>query len=298
MAKDLVSTAIDKQEWLEPLADSVQSSVHEAFEAAGDAGSKAKDFLHGTWLGHPLHAVLTDIPIGAWTSAVVMDAMDQVTGRDEFGQAADTAVAIGLAGAVAAAAAGIADWSDTDGRAKKMGMAHGLMNIAGAGLFAASLVARRNGERSAGRGLSTLGFLVAMSSAYLGGKLVYEEQIGVDHTVGSEFPTEFTPVMNETDLADGEMKRAEVNGSRVLVARRDGQLFAIAEVCSHLGGPLAEGEFENCTVKCPWHGSTFSLKDGRVIHGPATHPQPCLDVRVENGRVGVKARSEGTREAG
>jgi nitrite reductase/ring-hydroxylating ferredoxin subunit len=84
------------------------------------------------------------------------------------------------------------------------------------------------------------------------------------------------------------MRRVEWKGSRILLARRDGQVYAIAEVCSHLGGPLAEGEFSGDQVRCPWHGSCFSIKDGSVIHGPATHPQPCLETRVRDGKIEVK----------
>jgi nitrite reductase/ring-hydroxylating ferredoxin subunit len=127
-----------------------------------------------------------------------------------------------------------------------------------------------------------------MGSAYLGGKLVYTEQIGVDHTIGQRYPDEFAAVLPEGELGEGQMRRVEVNGSRVLLARRSGRIFAIAEVCSHLGGPLAEGEFKECWVRCPWHGSRFSLETGQVLDGPSTHPQPCLDVRVVNGNIEVK----------
>jgi nitrite reductase/ring-hydroxylating ferredoxin subunit/uncharacterized membrane protein len=284
---------IESQEWLEPLGDSLQKAVGEVYESAGEAGRQAKNFLHGTWLGHPLHSALTDVPVGAWTSAVVMDAMSDISGDDGFSRAADTAVAIGLVGALASAAAGITDWKETDGRARKMGLTHGLLNVAATGLFTASLAARRKGSRSAGRGLSTLGFLVAMGSAWLGGKLVYGEQVGVDHTVGQRLPEEFTPVLADADLAEGQLRRVELPNARMLLARRDGRIFAISEVCSHFGGPLAEGEFIGCTVKCPWHGSRFSLEDGRVIDGPATHPAPCLDVRVENGQIEVKMAQRG-----
>jgi nitrite reductase/ring-hydroxylating ferredoxin subunit/uncharacterized membrane protein len=281
---------IDRQQWIEPAADQVQQAITRAYESAGEGGQAVKNFLHGTWLGHPLHSALTDVPIGAWTAAIVMDAMSDVSGRDGFSRGADTAVAIGLVGAVAAAAAGITDWQATDGRARKTGFVHGMLNLGGAALFTASLAARKSGSRSAGRGLATLGYLVAMGSAYLGGKLVYSEQIGVDHTIGQQFPKDYVPVLPENELVEGQMRRVDVNGSRALLARQGGRLFAIAEVCSHLGGPLAEGELGECWVRCPWHSSRFSLEDGQVLDGPSTHPQPCLDVRVVNGQIEVKAR--------
>ena len=288
MAENVMLQTIERQDWLDPLADRVQGAVRAAFEAGGPTGKKVQNALHGTWLGHPLHSALTDVPIGAWTSAVVMDALEDVTGDHAFGKGADTAIAIGLAGAVASAAAGITDWHATDGRARKLGLAHGLLNVAGTLLFTASAVTRKRGSRTAGRGFSTLGFLVAMGSAYLGGKLVYDEQIGVDHTIGQQFPREYVPVIADSDLRDGELKRVSVGDARILLTRQDGRIYAIGEVCSQLGGPLAEGELQDCSVKCPWHGSRFSLEDGRVLDGPSTHPQPCLETRITDGQIEVR----------
>ena len=290
MGENVSTALIERQDWLEPVADGVQKAVTTAFESAGSGGQAVKNFLHGTWLGHPLHPVLTDIPVGSWTAAVVMDAMEEITGKRELGMGADAAIAIGLVGAVGSAVTGLTDWQATDGRARKIGIVHGLLNTVGALLFTGSLIARKKDDRSLGRALSTLGFTVAMGAAYLGGKLVYTEQIGTDHTIGQQLPDEFRAVMRDDELGEREMKRVDADGARVLVARRDGQVYAITEVCSHLGGPLAEGKFEGCTVECPWHGSRFSLEDGRVIDGPATHPQPALDVRVRDGQIEVRAR--------
>ncbi len=289
MAETLATELINRQQdWLEPLADSVQQAVSDAYESAGEPGKAVQNFLHGTWLGHPLHAALTDVPIGAWTAALVMDSLEQTTGREEFGVAADTAVAVGLVGAVAAAAAGITDWHKTDGEARRVGLVHGLMNVGGTLLYTASLAARRSGNRAAGQGLSTLGFLVAMGSAYLGGHLAYGHRIGMDHSKDLPLPDEFTPVMAEADLPEGAMRKADFNGSPILLAKREGRIFALSNVCSHLGGPLNEGKFEGCEVECPWHGSRFSLEDGSVVDGPAVHPQPTLEVRVDNGQINVK----------
>lgn len=289
MAQTIATELIDRQkDWLEPLADTVQQGVASAFESGGEAGKKVEDFLHGTWMGHPLHAAVTDVPLGAWTSALVMDSLQQTTGREEFGTAADTAIAIGLAGAAVAAASGITDWHKTDGEARRVGLVHGLLNVGGVALYGASLAARRSGNRAAGQGLSALGFLVAMGSAWLGGHLTYGHKIGVDHTKGLDLPKDFTPVLAEADLPEGEMRKADFQGSPILVAKRDGQVYAISNVCSHLGAPLNEGKFEGCEVECPWHGSRFSLEDGSVVHGPAVHPQPKLETRVRDGQVEVR----------
>jgi nitrite reductase/ring-hydroxylating ferredoxin subunit/uncharacterized membrane protein len=289
MAETLATELINRQkDWLEPLADTVQQAVASAYESGGEGGQKVADFLHGTWLGHPLHAAITDVPLGAWTSALVMDSLEQTTGREEFGTAADTAIAIGLAGAAVSAAAGLTDWHKTDGEARRVGLVHGLMNISGAVLYGASLAARRSGNRAAGQGLSTLGFLVAMGSAYLGGHLSYGHRIGVDNSGQLPPSKDFTPVMAEADLPEGEMRKADLEGSPILLAKRDGQIYALSNVCSHLGGPLNEGKFEGCEVQCPWHGSRFSLEDGSVVNGPAVHPQPRLQTRVANGQIEVR----------
>ncbi len=290
MAEDMTAALIESQKWIDPVADQLQKAVGAAFESAGDTGREIKNILHGTWLGHPVHSVLTDIPIGSWTAALVMDAMEDMTGQRQFRRGADAAIGIGILGAIGSAVTGITDWQAVDGRARKVGLVHALLNTTGLLFYTGSYIARKKGSRPLGRGLGMLGFAVAMSAAYLGGKLVYSEQIGVDHTVGQQFPTEFEGVLDDSALKEGEMRRVVVDGGRVLLARRNGRLFAINEVCSHLGGPLAEGKFEDCTVQCPWHGSRFSLEDGSVIDGPAVHKQPCLDVRVRQGRIEVRSK--------
>jgi nitrite reductase/ring-hydroxylating ferredoxin subunit len=118
---------------------------------------------------------------------------------------------------------------------------------------------------------------------------VYDEQIGVDHTIGPQFPQDFTPVMADSDLAKGQMQRVTVNGARILLTRHEGRVHAMAEVFSHLGGPLSEGRLNGIEVACPWHGSCFSLEDGSVIHGPATHPQPILETRIQKGQIEVRS---------
>jgi nitrite reductase/ring-hydroxylating ferredoxin subunit len=180
----------------------------------------------------------------------------------------------------------------TDGPARRVGLTHGLLNICATGLYVASLVARSRRNRSGGRALALAGFVVSSAAAYLGGNLVYGKQIGVSHTAGEPLPHDWTPVMATEALEEGRPQRAEVNGVKVLMLRREGQVLCISEVCSHLGGPLAEGKIEGDTVTCPWHGSRFCLRDGSVIDGPATHPQPCFETRVHEGRIEVKAREQ------
>lgn len=291
MTGEIALDVINRQEWLDPLGDQVQKGVHGAFESAGVPGQKIKNTLHGTWLGHPLHPVLTDIPVGAWTVALVCDALEDITGRREFAQGADLAVTVGLVGAVGSALTGIADWSDTDGRARKVGLVHGMMNLGGALLYGASLAFRNQKKRNLGRGFGLLGYAVAFGAAYLGGELVYNEQVGVNHAAGGPpLPTEFVPVMADSDLREGDLKKADAQGVPVLLTRYNARICAIAETCTHAGGPLSEGKLEGDTVVCPWHGSRFNVETGKVVDGPATHPEPCFETRVRAGQIEVRKR--------
>jgi nitrite reductase/ring-hydroxylating ferredoxin subunit/uncharacterized membrane protein len=286
MRNDGIIGTIDRQEWLTPAEKALQALVHKAYSLQG--GRHVKNFLHGTWIGHPLHVILTDIPIGAWTVAITFDALDSMSARPRYRSAADAAIALGLVGAAGAAAAGLTDWQDIDPPARRIGLVHGLLNVASVALFGGSFLARRRGRRNSGRGLAALGYAVSTLASRLGGNLVYTQKIGVDHTTSERLPDEFTPVLREGELQDDKPVRAEHDGTPILLIRRRQQIYALAETCSHLGGPLSEGRLEGDLIQCPWHGSRFSIRDGHVIDGPAVHPQPCLEARIRNGQIEVR----------
>jgi nitrite reductase/ring-hydroxylating ferredoxin subunit/uncharacterized membrane protein len=289
MATEALIKAVDQQEALDRLSDQIQPFVRDAFKSAGPVGREVKNLLHGTWLGHPLHPALTDVPLGAWTAALALDAMESISGRRTLGAGADAAIAVGLVGAAGAAVTGLTDWSETNGRARKVGMLHGLLNVGATVLYTTSLVLRRKKKRNAGMGLAMLGYAVSSASAYLGGHLVFGEQIGVNHAAAQEMPKEFVPVLPDAELREGEMKRADAGGVPVLLVRLDGAVCALAHTCSHLGGPLSEGKLEGDVVQCPWHGSRFNVKDGSVVDGPATFPQPYFEARVREGQIEVRS---------
>ena len=289
MVTEALIKTVERQEVLDQLSDKIQPLVSNAFESAGPAGREVKNFLHGTWLGHPLHPALTDVPLGAWTAALTLDAMESISGRKELGAGADAAIAVGLVGAAGAAVTGLTDWSETNGRARKVGLLHGLLNVGATALYATSLVLRRKDMRGAGRGFAMLGYAVSSTAAYLGGHLVFSEQIGVNHAAAQEMPKEFVPVLADAELREGEMKRVDAGGVPVLLVRREGEVCALANTCSPLGGPLAEGKLEGDVVQCPWHGSRFNVRDGSVVDGPATFPQPCFEARVREGQIEVRS---------
>jgi nitrite reductase/ring-hydroxylating ferredoxin subunit/uncharacterized membrane protein len=293
MKNDGVLGKIEQADWLKPAEEGLQKLVHKGFEFKG--GQQVKNFLHGTWLGEPLHVVLTDVPLGSWTAAIAFDAIDSMGTRRPYSLAADAAVAVGLLGAAGAAVTGLNDWQDIDPPARRIGLVHGVLNLASVALFAGSLFARRRGSRSTGRSLAALGYAVSIAAARLGGSLVYEHKIGVDHNAPEKLPNDFAPVIEESKLEEGKPIRAEHEGTPILLVRRGAQIYALAETCSHLGGPLSEGKLDGDVIQCPWHGSRFSIRDGHVVDGPAVHPQACLEARASNGQVEV--RKSGCKQA-
>lgn len=293
MAAESLTEVVAKQEWTEPIEEGLQKAVSGAFSAGGSVGHKVEDALHGTWLGHPLHPVLTDVPIGAWTVAVALDAADVLGGRDKYADGADAAVCIGLVGAAGSALAGLTDWHKTDGKARRAGLIHGVLNLGATALFTASWFLRRQRQRDVARICSLAGYLIAAGSAYLGGDLVYRERIGEDHADRRPLPSDFVPVLAEADLPENTPRRVQVGEVQVLLVRQGDRIYALGEVCSHLGGPLAEGTIEECSVRCPWHGSHFSLEDGRVLEGPSTYRQPSYETRISNGQIEVRSSVPG-----
>jgi nitrite reductase/ring-hydroxylating ferredoxin subunit/uncharacterized membrane protein len=268
---------------IDAIANPLAEAVHESLEHA----EAAKTFLHGAWLGHPLHPVLTDIPVGAWTTALVLDATSG-SHHDTYGNAADTAIAVGLAGAVGSAVTGLADWSETDGRSRRLGLVHGLLNLTATSFYVASLVARRRHHQSAGRRYSAIGYALMLAGAYLGGSLVFKKQIGVNRAANVELPDTFTRLIRLDELVESQPKAVQLNGTPLVLVRRGGDVFALVARCAHAGGPLGEGKVEDGTITCPWHGSTFDIATGEVVTGPSAHPQPCLHTRVVDGWVEVR----------
>jgi nitrite reductase/ring-hydroxylating ferredoxin subunit/uncharacterized membrane protein len=289
MPTNMPVEVIKNQDWLEPIADRLQPTVAGALGVDGPIGPKVANILHGTWLGHPLHVVLTDVPLGAWTAAAVLDALENKTGSRAIGRGADAAIEVGLVGAAAAAITGLADWSKVGGGSpRRIGLAHGLLNATATACYVTSLCFRRNRSRRAGRRFALLGLIVSSAAAYLGGHLVYKEKLGVDHTADYAPPEDFVSVLPEAELPENQLRRVDAKGMPVLLVRRGQRIYGIAETCAHLGGPLSEGKLEDATVRCPWHGSRFSLEDGRVLDGPSVHAQPVLEVRIRDGQIEVR----------
>jgi nitrite reductase/ring-hydroxylating ferredoxin subunit/uncharacterized membrane protein len=271
-------------DFLDPVGDWLGTKVNSVVGAGA-----VKSVLSGTWLGHPLHPVLTDVPIGFLTAATIAD----VFGGAGAAPAADALTVIGLLAVVPTAASGLADWSDTVGPEQRLGLVHALANAGATTLYLAGVLSRRGGNRGVARLFSLAGLGVLGASGYVGGHLVFARGIGVDHTVFDEAPTDWTRVARSADLPADTPQLVHADGYGVLLYSHAGTVHAIADRCTHAGGPLHEGEVdEELCVTCPWHSSRFRLADGSVVRGPATARQPSFEVRVQDGDVEVRLRPD------
>jgi len=247
-----------------------------------------KDALSGTWLGHPVHPLLILVPMGTWTSAVLLD----LVGGEDAESAADGLIGVGLLAALPSVATGYSDWADTEimsDPVRRVGAVHAALNATAVTLFGASLAARLRGSRSAGKLLGLVAFGAVGAGGYLGGHLTYAEGVGVAVTTFEDYPEDWTEVLADAALGEGEMRAVEVGGVSILVARSNGQVHALSNTCVHRGGPLDQGELSDGCVSCPWHDSSFRLEDGSVEKGPAAFPQPALEARVRDGSIEVRA---------
>lgn len=279
---------IADQTWLDTIGDPLQKYVASLYANGGPRAKQIQNILNGVWLGHPLHPVLTDVPVGAWTATIVIDSVATFTDNDSLGSAADLALATGLAAAFASAASGWTDWMDTYGEERKVGLAHGLLMVTTTAAYSASLLARLAGARSVGVALSNTGYALLSAGAYLGGEEVYDLGYPVNHTAFQHGPTNFVPVMRDADLTPNQPTKGEAQGTTLLLVKLGEQVYALDDTCVHAGCSLAGGQLQGSTIVCPCHGSQYDLRDGSVINGPATMPEPHYETRVQNGMIEVR----------
>ncbi|HEX3909046.1 MAG TPA: Rieske 2Fe-2S domain-containing protein [Mycobacteriales bacterium] len=246
-----------------------------------------RDALHGVWLGHPLHPMLTDVPIGTWTAAAILDLVPGT------GPAAAMLIATGCLAVAPTAVTGWVDFSELHEQQQRVGIVHAAANITALGCYVASLAARSRGRTVRGKAWSYAGFAAVSVGGYLGGHLAYRQAAGVNHaeSLPHLFPPGWQSIGALADLPDGELSSRSVDGIDLLVVRRGRHVDVLGDTCSHLAAPLSEGTFsvesgQGCVV-CPWHESVFRLSDGAVVHGPATAPVPRLETRIVDGAVEV-----------
>lgn len=271
-------TRLEQAASLDRLGDRLRSSAQSVLRPR-----EIRDFLHGVWLGHPLHPALVQVPVGAWMSAAILDLTP--TQR----RAATALVAVGTASALPAAAAGLNDWADLAREQRRVGLVHAATNTAALALYATSLAARLRGRHGLGRALGFFGLTVASTGAYIGGHLAYKQGAQVNQSVYElrQMADGWQSVDDLAAIPDRTLVTREISDMSVIVYRDDDHITVMLERCPHQSGPLGEGEVVEidghpCVV-CPWHGSTFQLNGGEVVHGPAGTDSQVLPSRVVNG---------------
>ena len=285
---------VDQLGWLRPVNDWLTAVLGPFRERYQD--NLALELMHGgRWVGHPLHPALSDLPIGLWTGAMVLDAVDSGPPPRSGIDAAGMLNAAGILAAGATVVTGLTDWAVSDDQDRRVGLFHGLLNAAALGLQCAALGTRMAGHRGTARALGAAGLTITVAAAYLGGHLVFTKGVMVSRVAWATGPRRWTRALPEADMADDSPTAVEVEGRQVMLYRHDGSLYALDNICSHAGGLLSRGTITDLAVTCPLHGSRFSLADGCVARGPASQPQPVLPTRIRNGWIEVRGSQPAPR---
>lgn len=289
MDSRLVSERIERMAWIDAVALPLQQAVRAVYRALGRPGQAIEAFLHGHFLGHPLHSLSVHLPVGAWLLAALLDPWG---GSLATRMGADLAVALGVVGALGASITGATDYHVyTDVGTRRIGGLHAILNWTAIALYALSWLFRHEGPRDVARLLSYAGFAAVGASGYLGGLMVYEKRIGTNHApLPEETPEGWTAVGRFADLPEDQPVCAEANGLPLVLVRRGATVDALANACAHQGAPLSEGRVVEGCLECPLHHSRFRLADGQAVSPPSVYAQPKFPVRVVDGRVEVGMR--------
>jgi nitrite reductase/ring-hydroxylating ferredoxin subunit/uncharacterized membrane protein len=255
--------------WAKPFGD----WVHRIVAAIFGRMLPIRDFLGGTWLGHPVHAFLTDVPIGALTLTIVLDLIGQPV-------AADVSLLIGILAMLASALAGYADYSTTDGRARVRATVHSTVMLISLVVYVISLAIRATGpaSRTVPIVLSIVAYLILAVGAYVGGDVVFALGNMVDRHAWRSSGAKWQH-LDVTEIPEGSLVKANAGAQALVLIRTGSTILALHEQCAHAGGPLSEGTLVAGSVECPWHGSRFELATGRRRRGPTVYDQPTYEVR-------------------
>lgn len=279
---------IGRQSWLDRPSYRVEHALTFVFAACGRHRERVSNFLHGTWLGHPLHPALTALPTGAVATTLALDVASALPVRSTgLREASRLALGVGVLGCVGAAATGLTDWQHTHLQSRRIGVVHGALNVAATALYAASWWDRGRGHRLRAVAGCAVGYALTLSSGYLGGAMVYGSGIGVDMSGPRLVAGGWRPLMPVSSL-NGSPRRVEVDGVGMVLHRDGDVVLAVGERCPHLGAPMSDGWVDRGRVVCPWHGSRFECGSGDVIRGPATASLPSYPTRIRDGMIEVK----------
>ena len=279
MARFLARLTAINDSWARPFGEFNRRWTSALFRAM----IPIRDVLQGRWLGHPLHAASTDIPIGMLLGSVVLDMIGQPT-------AADVTLVLTILFMVASALSGLADYSETQGTALTRATLHAtLMTVALLLLIASAFI--RSGapvDRTMPIALSIVGFLIVTAGAFVGGDVVYVFGNMVSRHAFRGAGTKWIRLDtgDVTDLAllpeaTPTKMRAGIND--LVVVRMGDRIHAMHSVCAHAGGPLNEGRIVDGCIECPWHYSRFRMTDGLAKRGPTVYDQPAYEVRSAEG---------------
>jgi nitrite reductase/ring-hydroxylating ferredoxin subunit/uncharacterized membrane protein len=262
--------------WAQPFGDFNNRWLNALFRPI----RPVKDFLNGTWLGHPVHAAVTDLPIGTLLLTVVLDIGGQTA-------AADIALAATILFMLAAAVTGAADYTDTDGTARTRATLHATLMVTALAVLLVSLGLRAGGatDRTIPVALSIIGFLIVTAGAFVGGDVVYVfgNMVSRHAYRGAGAKWIRLDVGDVGDLAtlpEATPTKAKAGINDLVLVRVGDTIHAVHAVCSHAGGPLAQGTFADGCIECPWHGSRFRMSDGHLRRGPALYDQPAYEIRA------------------
>jgi uncharacterized membrane protein/nitrite reductase/ring-hydroxylating ferredoxin subunit len=257
---------------------------------------------------HPIHAILVSFPIGLLVTSFIFDAIAVAAGQPRLWATGWYCVVAGVVGGFLAAVPGVIDLFSVvppQSSAKQRGYLHGGLNLVMLGLFITVAVHRGGPDAAMDKlslALSGTGVLLIGFTGWLGGTLVYRNQIGVDHRYASAgtlkertLDSWDRPVCNQSELAEGQMMLATIANQRVVIGRCPEGYAAFSDHCTHMGGPLSDGALIGCTVQCPWHGSQFDINTGRVVAGPAKKKIEIYEVEVRKGEVYV-VRSDNKKD--
>ncbi len=282
--------------WIDPLvqaqggwADPFGKLMQAIFRAILRPVPPLKDFLHGTWLGHPLHPLLTDVPVGAFTVALLLD----IVGLSE---GSTWAIGFGLLAMLATAVAGYADFIDidADGPPRRYASVHQTVMLLSLLFYVGSFGIRIGWFGTAGTieiPLTVVGYALLAVGAYLGGDLTFNMGMQVDRHAWRSSDDKWR-ALDLTELPADTPTKAKVGGQTLVVVRHGERLFALHDTCAHQGCSLSEGKLvdDGRRIECGCHGSRFELADGALNRGPAVYGQPAYEVRRAEGKIEVRRK--------
>jgi nitrite reductase/ring-hydroxylating ferredoxin subunit/uncharacterized membrane protein len=260
------------------------------YRILGRPGKWFQDFMNGSWLGHPLHPLLTDVVVGGFTMLIILDLVSLIFGAN-FRDASLIILGLTTLAGLATVLSGLTDFKDTGfDDERNITTLHGYVNMLSILVYIVAFFVRLGGAEVTGQILSIVGYLMITAGAFIGGHVVFKYGYMVNRNAfsGGKRAKEFTPITPAPELAESTPTKGALGATALVLVRRGDVVYALKDTCSHAGGPLSEGELRGDAIVCPWHASHFRLSDGAVLHGPAHTRQVTYRARINAGQVEVQ----------